>query len=159
MPPSLGVPERLASLSRKEPRGQAWGRGSIPPSQSRHLDPHLVISQGPLAVVLHLFHQLITGRLREDGEPVDVRARLRRAGIRSQGPEKHHFVLPLPPWPSADPTAGKAPHVAYVSPKPQSVSPPCLHKCPQGTGAQQAAEGRRNQSSELALLSQGHRVA
>ena len=44
------------------------------------------------------------------------------------------------------------------SPTSQSVSPLCPHKCPQGAGAQQAADGRRNQSSELALLSQGHRA-
>lgn len=97
------------------------GEGQHPAIAVRHLDPYLVISQGPLAVVLHLLHQLITGRLREDGEPVDVRARLRNAGIQSQGPEKHHFILPLPPWPSADPAAGKAPHVAYV----QSQTPVC----------------------------------
>lgn len=100
-------------------------------------DPYLVISQRPLAIVLHFSHQLITGRLREDGEPVDVWARLGRAGTRSQGPEWHHRILPLPPWPSAEPTAGKAHHVVYaLSHTLQSVGPPRPHQRPQGAGAQ-----------------------
>lgn len=38
--------------------------------------PYLVGSSGPLAVVLHGLHQLVTHLLREDGEPVDVRTGL-----------------------------------------------------------------------------------
>lgn len=49
---------------------------SLPPP--RRLWHYLVITQRPLAIVLHLLHQLITGRLREDGEPVDIRTRLGR---------------------------------------------------------------------------------
>lgn len=35
-----------------------------------------IVTCGPLAIMLHFFHQLITGSVSEYGEPVHIRARL-----------------------------------------------------------------------------------
>lgn len=38
-----------------------------------------VVTCGPLAIMLHFFHQLITGSVSEDGEPVNIWAGLQIA--------------------------------------------------------------------------------
>lgn len=155
--PTYRASERLAKLARKRAQGQArvCVDGVVSPQPlSRPWGPHLVISQRPLAIVLHLFHQLITGRLREDGEPVDVRARLGKAGTQSEGSRVAPPHPPRSPGSSAELAEGKAPRVVRTLPHIQVCEPSeGPHECPQGA----EAEGRRKQSSELAFLSQGHR--
>lgn len=145
MPPSPGVPrEELAELSRKGPRGQAWGRGSTLPSQSGIWTPTLLSPRTTGRSAPSPPPQLITGRLREDGEPVDVRARLRNAGF-GHRVQKHHFILPLPHGPLQTLLQARPLMWPMSSPKPQSAGLPSPHKCPQGAGGQQAA-GKRGGS-------------
>lgn len=130
-----------------------------PQPQLRRLGPHLVIPQRPLAIVLHLLHQLVTGRVREDGEPVDVRARLGKEGTQ---PQVSRVAPPHPPrlqGPLQNPTQPRPLTWPMPCPTPPSVSSP---RVPTSVSMEQGLRQLLNEKEaelKLALLIQGRRAA